>query len=567
MKSAPKRTKNPWPTPRTLSKGEWPPNYVDVYRWRQDQFLRLRTDPYLIAGAKEYYRTHKVDFINHWCDTYDPRNAGTDVPTRLPFVLFERQAQFFDFVDGCARDQENGLVDKSRTMGVTWLCCADAVHTWLFSPGASVGFGSRKVELVDKLGDPDTIFEKMRILIRGLPRLFWPAGFSIEEHATFMRMINPENEATITGEGGDNIGRGGRKSKYYVDEAAHLEHAESVEASLSETTRVRIDVSTTAGVGTIYDRKRDAGREWAPGVEFQKGQIRVFVADWRDHPDMTEEWHARREREWADKGLIHVFRQEVDRDPRSAQQGILIRSEWIRSAIDAHVKLGFGDDGPWSAALDVADEGGDLNALTLRKGVVLRAADDWGEGDTGKTARRAANSCANRGPIAIQYDCVGVGSGVKAEANRLKEDGLLPRGIVFVPWNAGGAVLHPDQRLIPGDRLSPLVKDFFANLKAQGYWSLARRFEKTHRAVTEGLKYDAEELISIDSKIVNLRQVERELSQPTVNKDNAKMKLSIDKKPDGARSPNLSDSIMMNYFPMKGPVVISDAVLERAAQR
>jgi phage terminase large subunit len=68
---------------------------------------------------------------------------------------------------------------------------------------------------------------------------------------------------------------------------------------------------------------------------------------------------------------------------------VIIPAAWVTSAIDAHEKLGFDDSGAWSAALDVADEGGDLHALAARKGPVLREVEDWGEGDVGKATRRA----------------------------------------------------------------------------------------------------------------------------------------------------------------------------------
>jgi phage terminase large subunit len=49
-----------------------------------------------------------------------------------------------------------------------------------------------------------------------------------------------------------------------------------------------------------------------------------------------------------------------------------------------------------------------------------------------------------------------VGSGVKAEINRLTDDGLLPEGVSFASWNASVAVLHPDRRVEPDDRETPL---------------------------------------------------------------------------------------------------------------
>src|SRR5258708_12085734 len=51
----------------------------------------FRSRPENVVGAIGYYRTRPIEFIEHWCYTFDPRNAGTDKPTKMPFILFQRQ--------------------------------------------------------------------------------------------------------------------------------------------------------------------------------------------------------------------------------------------------------------------------------------------------------------------------------------------------------------------------------------------------------------------------------------------------------------------------------------------
>ena len=216
--------------PSTTDKDHWPPNYVDVFIWRQEQLVRLRRSPSLWTSAKAFYSERPVEFINHWSTTYDPRVAGGDTPTRMPFVLFSRQAELVNFLVACLDADTSGLIEKARDMGATWICCAFSVWLWLFRPGSSIGWGSRKEQLVDRIGDPDSIFEKMRLTVMGLPREFWPVGFRVNDHLSYMKFVNPENGATITGESGDNIGRGGRKLIYFKDESAHYERPERIEA-------------------------------------------------------------------------------------------------------------------------------------------------------------------------------------------------------------------------------------------------------------------------------------------------------------------------------------------------
>ncbi|WP_375553384.1 hypothetical protein [Roseovarius mucosus] len=540
--------------PSTRTKADWPPDYVSVWAWRQKQITAMRASPVMMAGALEYYRAHPVEFINHWLDTYDPRNAGRDTPAKMPFVLFQRQAEMVQFILAMLEGEENGLMEKARDMGATWVCCAVSVWLWRFYPGASVGWGSRKEQLVDKLGDPDSIFEKMRMLIRGMPPEFLPAGFNPVDDMSYMRIVNPETGATITGESGDNIGRGGRKLIYFKDESAHYARPEKIEAALADNTRVQIDISSVNGLGNVFHRKREAGEEWIGGPAIP-GKTNVFVMDWRDHPAKDQAWYdARRSKAEAD-GLLHVFAQEVDRDYSSSVDGVIIPNAWIKSAIDAHIRLGFEAEGLRIAALDVADEGGDKNALAVRKGAVLEAADDWGEGDTGQTTRRALAALDGRGPVDLEYDCVGVGAGVKAEANRLASEGVLPQGVTLVPWSAGAGVQFPDRHIMTDesgspDKASPTNRDFYSNLKAQAWWELRLRFERTHRAVTEGVTYSPDDLISLPSNLPKLRQIEKELGQATASRSAGAMKLVVDKSPPGTRSPNLADAIVMAYWPV-----------------
>lgn len=525
----------------------WPPNYVEEFLWRQATLQKYRDEPITLYQAFQYYKSRPIAFISDWMMTYDPR-AKRGALSKVPFKLFRRQRQYIKFLMALLDAQEGGLVEKSRDAGVTWLSCAFSVWLWVFWDGAAIGWGSRKADLVDKIGDPDSIFEKIRIILRSLPREFLPAGFSWEEHATYMKVINPETGATITGEAGDNIGRGGRKLIYFKDESAHYERPEKIEAALADNTNIQVDISSVNGIGNIFYRRRKSGVEWDSGPAVV-GKTNVFVFDWRDDPRKNDVWYQRRKAKAIDDGLLHVFYQEVDRNYGASVEGVLIPPDWVESAVDAHVKLGFRGVGGWCAGLDVADGGLDKNAACARKGVVLRRLAQWSELDTAHTARRAIELLDGI-ECEIQYDCIGIGAGVKAESNRLRDAGLMPRGLRFVPWNAAAKVLDPEEHLDPYDIDTPLNEDFFQNLKAQGWWSLRRRFEKTHRMVTEGIQYPVDELISLDSTLPLLATLKQELSQPTRGKSASTMKMIVNKTPQGTFSPNLADCVMQCYWPV-----------------
>lgn len=904
--------------PQPLTTLEWPPDYSAVYAWRTEVLRTLTSDPTALSSAKAYYATRPSEFIMDWMDTYDPRKSplNSDPAQRgekwMPFVFFKRQKDVIEFFESCSHDQESGLVEKCRDFGLTWLACAYSVWRWLFVKDDAIGWGSRKETLVDKPGDPDSIFEKLRLLVKRLPQCWLPSDFKWSKHSTFMKLVNPDNGSIISGEAGDNIGRGGRKSaqpldtlvltpkgfrelgslkvgdkvigsdgkptkiihtvdwgerqvykvcftdgtwtecdgehlwevnlrlgmkgkkvtdtqsmlkdyiynspkgrtqyrydipfvkpvhfdcsheklpldpyvvgallgdgdvagapktvvrftcaeqemfdmfssllpehcelrhssryeyrvvdtrpkkggeryrksiirqavvkagiaglrsdtKYipklykfgsiktrlsvlqglmdtdgcagnsnsrtntytttskklcndvrflveslggratyvvkhdsrgfkdchclqismpkelppfrltrklerfyqrvndirrtinkiepsritkvrciqvenkdglycvshcilthncmFLDEAAHLEHPEKIEAALGDNTNVRIDISSVNGVGNVFHRRRENGVVWTPNATLPKGYIRVFVADWRDHPLKTQEWYDKRKARYEREGMAHIFAQEVDRNYAAAVSNVVIPYDWIITAVDAHIHVPYIADyiaehpevlDDWMAGLDVADEGGDRNALTLRQWIIWRSVEEWGERDPGITARKAIFACRpHTKHIQCQYDCIGVGAGVKTEYNRLTDDeGLVnANDIPFVPWNAGASVAHPYERIIPDDNDSLQNKDFFDNLKAQAWWSLRTRFYKTFKARTEGAVYPVDELISIDSTMPLLEQLKKELAQPTTG-HSSRLKLLIEKKPNGMKSPNLADSGVQAFFPL-----------------
>jgi phage terminase large subunit len=526
----------------------WSPNYQDEWDRRVKLRKKLKHNRQLQEKAMIFYKKNPSAWIEDWCITYDPR-IKPPTPRKIPFLMFPKQGEFLQFLHECLRDGESGLIEKSRDMGATWICCAFSVWLWLFEKGVSVGWGSRKKDLVHKIGDPDSIFEKLRMIIEALPGWMRPEGFDVKRHINDMKIVNPETDATIIGESGDDIGRGGRSTIYFKDESAHYERAEKIEAALSDNTNVQIDISSVNGSANVFYRRRMAGQDWHPGEKMDRGRTRIFVMDWRDHPNKTQEWYNLRRKKYEDEGLLHLFAQEVDRDYSSSVDRIIIPSLWVNAAVDAHKVLGFEADGERVAAQDVADEGGDKNALVGRHGVILKLAEQWG-GEAGDAADKAIPECLAVGINELYYDSVGVGSGFKSRVKTLTENGAVPDSLKIVGWNGGQEVLDKTDHIIPNDYNSPTNEQFFENLKAQAWWRLRIRFKKTYDAVTKGVKYSPEELISLPSDLKNLHLLKMQLSQ-AVHKYSKKGKTMVDKKPKGAVSPNLADACTMCYCPTK----------------
>ncbi|WP_312080089.1 terminase [Acinetobacter schindleri] len=489
-------------------------------------------------------RNDPAHWFNHWVWTYDPRGMPFGLPANIPFVLRPKQVELVDWLIERESTQTHGLIEKSRDEGMSYVVLGFYLHRWLFVEGFAGGVGSRKEELVDKKGDPKTLLHKFRDMFSKMPDWMKPKGFVEKVHDNYMRIINPDNGATVTGEAGDNIGRGGRTTMYFLDEWAFVERQEAVDAAISQNTNVHIKGSTPNGIGDRFHQDRFSGR------------YAVFTMPWRANPDKNWQVELRGKLiyPWYEKQLATldevVLAQEVDINYAASVEGVLIPSTWVQAAIDAHKKLNIEPTGDRIAGLDVADEGKDKNSIADRHGVVLKYLDTWsGKGDDiFGTTQKAMDHCQDRGINTMFYDADGLGAGVRGDARVINEKNLETgqREIIVEPFRGSGAVHDPEGEIVEKRQ----NKDFFANLKAQSWWWLRLRFQETFRAL-EGRDYDPEFIISLSSEDIDPKELAlltTELSQPTYTK-NGSGKILVNKQPDGASSPNRADSVMICFNP------------------
>src|SRR5690348_11839450 len=175
------------------------PDYGAVYQRRISMLAKLRAQPQLVPALKLYYREHPADFISDWGMTFDPRNVERGLPSVIPFILFPKQREWIEWLIQHWRAQKPGITEKTRDMGMSWLSVGLACTLCIFNPGMVVGFGSRKEEYVDKLGDPKCLFEKARMFLENLPVEF-RGGWSALHHAPHMRIMIPVTESIIRSE-------------------------------------------------------------------------------------------------------------------------------------------------------------------------------------------------------------------------------------------------------------------------------------------------------------------------------------------------------------------------------
>lgn len=518
------------------------PDYVQVFEWRVERLARIRKDPSMLPALRTYYRDNPAQFIIDWGMTTDPRNVERGLPAAIPFLLFPKQEEWIGWFMDRWRSQEPGITEKTRDMGMSWLTIGLASTVCIFNPGFVVGFGSRKEEYVDKIGSPKSLFDKARNFMRMLPTDF-RGSWRADKHAPHMRILFPDTGSVITGESGDGIGRGDRTSFYIVDESAFLERPHLVDASLSATTNCRQDISTPNGMANSFAQRRHGGK------------IKVFTFHWRDDPRKDEAWY---QKQLNDLDPVTIA-QEIDINYSASIEGVVIPSAWVQAAIGAHIKLGVEPTGMRRGGLDVADQGTDKNAFAGRYGFLLEYLESWSGkgGDIYATVVKAFSICDANRYETFDYDADGLGAGVRGDARVINEK-RRDEGVKEVndqPFRGSGGVYDPEGEMVK-ERQN---KDFFANAKAQAWWALRLRFQATYRAVVEGLPFDPDAIISIAPGLPELAQLTMELSQPTYT-INAVGKVVIDKAPDGTKSPNLADCVMICYQPATRALDIWEAL-------
>lgn len=250
--------------------------------------------------------------------------------------------------------------------------------------------------------------------------------------------------------------------------------------------------------------------------------------------------------------------------PRDDDDSSVIKRSWVMAAIDAHVALGIEPSGAKRIGFDVADSGADKCAIVSAHSFALTTSSQWKarEDELLKSVSRVYGEARDTGSIVV-YDSIGVGASVGA---KIDENNVSSNGSVrHVKFNAGAAVVRPESFYESHARIKN--KDFFANLKAQSWWSVADRFRNTFNAIRNGQQFDPADLVSISSNMPNLDQLIDELCTPKRDYDSAG-KVKVESKKDLAKrdipSPNLADAAIMALAPIAMPMSINKTVLKRA---
>lgn len=240
-------------------------------------------------------------------------------------------------------------------------------------------------------------------------------------------------------------------------------------------------------------------------------------------------------------------------EPMTDDEAVIIKRSWIMAAVDAHHKLGIRPEGRRRLGYDIADDGADKNATVAAYGLLTLNATQWkGQTDDLLGSCSRVYGLARKMQAHIYYDSIGVGASAGSKFKELNQE--LRGKVGYTAFNAGGKVHRPDDEYEPG----VTNRDFFSNIKAQAWWTVADRFRNTYDAINSGQKFDPDDLIAIDSRCGHLEQLIDELSTPRREFDKAG-RVKVERKEDlakrGIASPNLADAFIMAYSPLMESLV------------
>jgi phage terminase large subunit len=491
-----------------------------------------------------------VHWFNKYAWTYDPRligrkdAEGRSLSPYVPFILWPKQIELIHFLWDRLQANEEWLLEKSRDTGASYVCCGFALNRWLFAPGFKSTFGSRKTDYVDKADQPDSLFEKIRIMLSRLPEWMQPKGFQWSKHSNYLRLVNPATGAIISGEGGEEMGRGGRSTMYVVDEAAFVPNAENVEKALSGNTDCVGWVSTVNGMGNLFARKRHSVLK----------DHQIFRLHYLDDPRKTAAWALAKKASLSDETS---WASEYEIDYTASLEGVCIPAKWVQSAqrlaslIPDQIKSNL----DYCIGLDVG--AGKAKSVAIpRRGPIVAVPRSRGNPDTIGTAHWALDIGLELQARMLNFDSPGVGAGV---TSAMRNSETRPKSLVVQPVNTGS-----DPFVDPKWEDGRTSAELFRNLKAEIWWLARRAFERTHqhvqwlegKTVEDGAReHPVSDLIALPQGDPESDKLAQELSVVRYFKTEAG-KIIIESKEQlarrGVKSPDYADAFVLTFIPKRG---------------
>ncbi len=272
----------------------FPKDYRENLEWRIRILERCKIDLEFRETIKNLVYTDILFFFNAFVYTLDVRKRPRH---NQPFCTWLFQDELILDLQRAINEGTDLPVEKSRDMGASWMVLMVFVWFWLRKEGGTdFLLGSRTEDYVDKRGDMRTLFEKCRYALKKLPVWLLPEGFLWNKHDNFLRLVNPETGATITGESNNtSFSTAGRYAGILFDEFSRWEITDkSAWSCASDASPCRIPISTPAGAfGQYYEL-----------VHSEKSNVRTL--HWNLHPEKGARAYCRLPKEQVERDFQRI---------------------------------------------------------------------------------------------------------------------------------------------------------------------------------------------------------------------------------------------------------------------
>lgn len=216
-----------------------------------------------------------IFFFNMFLWTYNPR---LDKP-HVPFITYPYQD---DFIKQIVEAVETGIdvrVEKSRDMGLSWTMLWIFLWWFLFKEW-SVLLWSYKEDYVDAQGNMDSAFERLRYMIKRLPKQLKPKDML----SKYMNISAPWCWE-ISGDVWVNFWTWGRRKVVFMDEFALRPRDETALQKTKDVTECRIFWWTPNWTSNVYGKVMTNHKAYR---HLLNKKIRL---PWRLHPLKTNVWY------------------------------------------------------------------------------------------------------------------------------------------------------------------------------------------------------------------------------------------------------------------------------------
>jgi len=332
-----------WTDPATGLK--IPMREAENVAYRERLLHKAASDPVLQKDLLAACRQSALFWINSFAWTLWEMEVSQQThsyvvsPVSLhPFLTYERQDEMVEFLLACFLEGHDGLIDKSRDMGASWLIALFIHWLWLF--GRS-NLQLREMSRVEDLVDSPiskSLFFKHDTVNTYLPEWMCPPGVLVRgrDNRTSMRLHNEKNGSTIAGESTNKSAfSGDRAGLILLDEMAKMNNGESIKRSTAAVCPCRIVNSTVDLPGSCYSNWKNSGT------------IKVFSLMAWDHPrkgagrfilqdETTKEY--RITSPFIEHEIARNGRKEVDKEIY-AQEGAVGDTFFTRADLDKHQAL------------------------------------------------------------------------------------------------------------------------------------------------------------------------------------------------------------------------------------